>query len=181
MTRRLWKAALAAVLSSLLFWLVLPYVRGTRVGLNSSQPFLIELGRGSGWHGLDTVRVLDDGTTTLCRQAGGDWETAEIHLPPEGVARVRDSIKNHELLQLNASYHDPNIADGTQWVLRLQQGGTEKAVYFNNRFPAEITRFATELDEVLEEYGAGATWRRVAYLNQRNHERALWESIHAKP
>jgi|SRR5579859_6489156 len=175
-SRRTSKIVACVLVGSFLLWFLLPYVRGSRVGINRDQAFLIEFGRGSGWHGLNTVKILDDGTVILYRQTRTGWETAQTSLSPESVARVLDDVEKNGLLELKRAYHE-DIADGTQWVLRLKQGATEKAVYFNNSFPSEITHFATDLDNVLAENAPDMTWHRVAYLGERKHERELWESI----
>lgn len=153
--------------------------------LDPGRPYQLEFGRGSGWHGLDTVKLRQDGTVTLHRQRqefDGQvvhlfWETARLKLPPEALARVVDAIEEHQLLGMDREYHE-DADDGTQWVLWVKQGEKEKSVYFDNRFPKGIVRFAEALDNVLAENGLEkADWRRVPDVDARKHERELWDSI----
>jgi hypothetical protein len=144
--------------------------------------FSIEFGRGSGWHGLDTVRVEQDGRVTLSRLIGSQtnpsWETATIQLQQNRLADILKAVETNGLMSLRRTYQDPNIADGTQWVLWITQGDHEKSVYFNNRFPVQITGFAEQLDRILSVAGLGnITWQPVPASQSRSHERELWKSI----
>jgi hypothetical protein len=149
-------------------------------------PYRIEFGRGSGWHGLDTIKIRQDGTVTLHRlsreyigQVANDFvETATLQLRPESLARVREAVDGTGVLGLYREYHEPDVADGTQWVLWVQQGEGETSVYCNNYFPKAIVRFADALDGILAEGGLGEVeWHRVPDAEARNHERELWDSI----
>ena len=134
--------------------------------------------------GLDTVKVLQDGTVTLHRrkrlldgqEGHSHWETATLHLPAESLARVLDAVEKNRLLTLDPVY-DGGLTDGIQWVFWFRQG-QEKSVYFNNRFPGAIVRFAEALDTILVESGSeNADWHDVPDADGRKHERELWESI----
>src|SRR5687767_12389306 len=125
--------------------------------IDRAQPFRLEFGRGSGWHGLDTVKLDETGRFVVHRMKSTrqddvnvlSWEGATLQWPREAVAEVLKSVESNGLMRLHRVYHDPDIADGTQWVLWIKQGEREKSVYFNNSFPAEITRFAEQLDATL--------------------------------
>ncbi len=176
--RRAWAAAFALALLTV-GWYAMPYVRGVAMHLDADQPFLIEFGRGSGWHGLDTIKVHEDGTVILHRltELGDGWETARMTLAAQDLARVRHAVADNRLTSLGRHYSS-NVADGTQWVIRLKQDDREMAVYCDNHFPGPIVRFADALDAILADAGlAKAVWRPVAYLKGRAHERELWDSI----
>jgi hypothetical protein len=154
--------------------------------LDPDQPYRIEFGRGSGWHGLNTVRVEQDGGVTLHRERTereGEvqvphWETATLRLPPEGRAAVLAAVVDTRVLGLARAYHEPGVRDGTQWVLWVKQGEREKAVYCDNRFPPAVKRFAERLDAVLNANGMmQVEWRRVPQGQERQHEQELWDSI----
>ena len=146
--------------------------------IDSSQAFRLEFGRGSGWHGLDTVRVDQDGGVVLHRRQQADvWETTTLQLPPNALADVLKAVESNGLMGLHREYH-ADIHDGTQWVLWIKQGEQEKSVYFNNSFPRQITRFAEQLDSILSTAGQDeAAWQPVAVSESRQHERELWDSI----
>jgi hypothetical protein len=143
-----------------------------------SGPFFLEFGRGSGWHGLNTVKVRPDGAILLHRRSGtASWEVTTLKLSDRSLARVRDAIQQNGLLDLQKEY-DANITDGTQWVLLITQGEKAKAVYFNNNFPDAIVRFAADLDNILADNGLEqAVWRDAGGSFDREHERSLWDSI----
>jgi hypothetical protein len=130
--------------------------------------------------GLNTVRVEQDGQVTLHRVKGPPatptYTQATLQLPPEAIEKILHSAAENRLLRLSSSYHNTNIHDGTQWVLFIRQGWTKKAVYFNNRFPDAIERFADDLDRILDENGLdGAQWQPVTPGVRPDKE--LWNSI----
>ena len=155
------------------------------VRIDPDAAWRIEFGRGSGWHGLDTVAIDRDGRLVLHRlrserREGGtthSWETAAARLPADAVAGVLGAAEANGLPGLSRAYH-ADVADGTQWVLRVRQGEREKAVYFDNHFPDPIVRFADRLDEILAgSVGPDLKWQAVPAAWSRDHERELWESI----
>jgi hypothetical protein len=161
--------------------------RGNLRHLDRGAPFRLEFGRGSGLYGFDTIDLHDDGTVTFHRLSREDdgrlapedfVETATIHLPVEALTEVLDTVEDTGVLGLYEKYHEPGVADGTQWVLWVQQGQKETSVYCDNYFPKPIVRFAVALDRVLARNGVEqAKWRRVNDEEARNYDRELWESI----
>jgi hypothetical protein len=140
-----------------------------------TQPFKLDFGRGSGWHGLDTVAIAQDGQTSLHRlRRDGRWERSSLRLSPEQFRAVAQAVARHGLPRLAKEYHT-TLADGTQWVLWIRQRQRQKATYFNNNFPASIRHFARQLDGILRSAGYDAL--RWQPAKSRNHERELWNSI----
>lgn len=177
-SRRFW--AVAAVVAVAAIW----HLAAAPPRVEPGVPWRIEFGRGSGMQGLETVKVASDGAVVvhrLARQADLArplWETTSLALPPDAVAEVLGSVEKNGVLGLRRRYA-AGVHDGTQWVFWFRQGGTEKASYFDNEFPAAVRRFAADLDRVLAENGlGGATWRPVPDTEAREHERELWDSIH---
>lgn len=153
--------------------------------IDPEQPYRIEFGRGSGWHGLSTIKITQDRQAIVHRKRRDHqdgvtnlyWETTTLRLSAEDVAKVLAAIDANHLMELHRSYSDPHIQDGTQWVLWIKQGECEKSVYFNNYFPRSIERFATQLDEILRPRFLGREWNTVPDRESRQHERELWDSI----
>jgi hypothetical protein len=60
--------------------------------IDRTQPFWLEFGRGSGWHGLDTIKIDQTGRVVLHRkkitrqEKVNVWEVATVQLPPEVIA-----------------------------------------------------------------------------------------------
>src|SRR5262245_28911918 len=148
--------------------------------IDPDQPYRIELGRGSGWHGLETIKITQDGRVAMSRQKHhyeenvtvSTWETATIQLSPEAVAEVLEAVETHGLMKLHRSY-SADVADGTQWVLWIKQGESEKSVYFDNHFPRSICRFAARLDEIIAANSHNVMWKPT----EVSYDRELWESI----
>jgi hypothetical protein len=156
--------------------------------LDATQPFRIQLGRGSGQFGLNTVSVFHHGTTTLHRRRtyrglgpeSAFWQEATLNLDGKAINQLVKAVQANQLLAMHRGYH-AEVADGTQWILWIQQGENEKAIYCNNHFPAPILRFARQLDNILKRHDlADAKWRRIADGDTRNHENPLWRSIERK-
>jgi hypothetical protein len=152
---------------------------------NLTHSFQLEFGRGSGWHGLNTIKLDQTGRVILHRlkseyQQQGivrTWEVATIQIRQESVAEVLKAIDSNGLMTLNKSY-TTNIFDGAQWVLWIKRAGAEKSVYFDNNFPKPITQFAKELDAILAKAGLEkAVWQPVPQHEIRQHEKELWNSI----
>lgn len=153
--------------------------------IDHTQPFWLEFGRGSGWHGLNTVKVDQTGRVVLHRMKSDrqqdvtvlSWEVATLQLSPEELAEVLKAVESNGLMGLRKEYQK-DIHDGTQWVLWIKQGEREKSVYFNNNFPGSITAFAEQLDAILARAGLDkVTWQPVPERASRQHERELWDSI----
>lgn len=168
---------MAGLVAGVLWYLSTPGSGPVTVRRERLFPFQMEFGRGSGWHGLDTVKISQRGTVTLDRSRYPHWETTTLQLPDESMEQVLKSVKKNRLRELSREYHG-NIADGTQWVLWFKQNDVEKSVYFDNRFPDDIVRFAKDLDGILAKNGLqNAQWQRVNVDDARKHERKLWDSI----
>jgi hypothetical protein len=145
--------------------------------IDRTQPFWLEFGRGSGWHGLDTIKLDQTGRVVLHRITSRmSWEVATLQLSPEALAEALNAVESNGLMRLHKAYY-ADIHDGTQWVLWIKQGEREKSVYFNNSFPAAITRFAEQLDAILARGGLDkAGWQPVPDREARQHEKELWHS-----
>lgn len=152
--------------------------------LNPAEPWRIELGRGSGQYGLETVKLTHDGRAVVHqmnqrREWNGVtrfWETATLTLPPEAVTRITDAVAAERLGELHRHYSSGWV-DGNQWVLWVRQGNREKAVYFDNHFPEPVVRFAAAVDAELVTAGVGLRWRKVPAWDADTHDRELWASI----
>jgi hypothetical protein len=151
--------------------------------LDTNRPWNIDLGRGSGMDGLDTVKLSQDGQVILhrprrVRQWNGYaqvWDTAELTLPPDSVGRIADAVAAERLLDLDRAYHAA-VYDGTQWVLWVRQDGREKVVYLNNHFPDPVVRFAAAVDAELVAAGDRVRWRPVPFWEHGSHDDELWAS-----
>jgi hypothetical protein len=174
-SRRSWAVTiLVVVIASAAAW---PLIRRVLVR-RPTGPYWVELGRGSGMIGLDTVKIREDGAVTLQRPGHPSWATATMKLSDGSLARLRRSVAENRLLGLRRAYHAVGVHDGTQWVLRITQGGEEKTVYFSNLFPDEVVRFADEIDAVLAKDGLGdAEWRSIDPEVGREADDGLWDSI----
>ena len=156
---------------------------------DANKPFRLEFGRGSGWHGLDTIVLDEKGTVVLHRLQMEEkgtvihhyWETTTLLLDPGMTRQIATLIQDLRILDMKRAYH-ADVHDGTQWVFWLVQGGQEKSVYFNNHFPKAIQDFAVTLDSHLRSAGVDKNkWIRVPDEESRQHEKAIWKGITDEP
>jgi hypothetical protein len=153
--------------------------------IDPAQPFRLEFGRGSGVHGLNTIKIDHAGRVVFHRMKSVRREdatalsrkTATLQLAPEAVGEVLNAVEANGLMRLHKAYHG-DVHDGAQWICWIRQGEREKAVYFNNNFPREITTFAKQLDGILARAGsAKLAWQPVGLGESRQHGQELWASI----
>jgi hypothetical protein len=159
--------------------------RGPKLPFSAAQPFHLELGRGSGRHGLDTIAVDQTGDTVLFRRRldaayGVVWETAKLNLSQAAIHRILSGMLQLGLLEMARAYH-ADVWDGEQWIFWVKQGGKQKSIYFNNHFPNAIQSFAGLLDSELQKADIkNAKWLKVPRKEDRRHEKEIWQSIHDK-
>lgn len=146
--------------------------------VDPSKDFHFELGRGSGWAGLDTVAFGRDGVVTMFRQhPEGKWETTSLRLSPQAISRILDVMAAEGIMKMPAAYH-ADVQDGTQWVLWFTQNRKSKATYFDNYFPSKVRQLAAQVDVELVDAGlAHKSWKKVPAKEFRAHEIPLWNSI----
>jgi len=141
------------------------------------QPFHLEFGRGSGWHGLRVFILDESGLARVSRgplDAAGTWQQTQLQLPSKLVDEVVADINSEKLTHLARTYTDVGVEDGTQWVFLLVQGSHRKVIYFDNNFPEAIKRFSSEVDGVLDRAGiAGADWKPA----ERSLDKNLWDAV----
>jgi hypothetical protein len=144
--------------------------------LDPAKPFVIEFGRGSGLHGLDIIKVDQTGAVELSRVTGGqNVESASLRLSSADVRALVQLVNTNQLTSMGRTYSDPGVADGTQWVLWIEQAPSQKAVYFNNSFPSQITAYANGLDALLQKAGLNAAkWTPVPKQQGIDQQNALW-------
>lgn len=146
--------------------------------VDAAKDFCIELGRGSGMDGLETVAISSDGTVVLHRLTKPrGWVTATLVLPQDALKRILTSLKVEKVMAMADAYH-AGIADGTQWVLTVAQGDRHKAIYFDNHFPQPVLRFASIIDTELRAAGESTLrWKSVPKARWGDHDAQLWGSI----
>jgi hypothetical protein len=187
------KLLVAVVVANVLSYALLDGYYGARLyfatapapNIDHTQPFWLEFGRGSGWHGLETIKIDQTGRVVLHRIKSkqpdnatfNSCEVATLRLSPEALAEVHKAVESNGLMELDEAYHQ-HVVDGAQWVLWIRHGELEKAVYFNNSFPPAIKAFAQQLDAILGRAGLDkVAWQPVPQWQSRQHERELWRSI----
>lgn len=159
-------------------WIKTVPAKGPAFVVDPARDFHFEFGRGSGWHGLETVAFGTDGVVTLFRlhpQVG--WQRSSLKLDADAIGRLFSVVNSEGIMKMPAIYHHTEILDGTQWVLWIEQDGKSKAIYFNNYFPSGIIRLAERVDAELASGLTGAAWKDVPAQESRAHEKPLWNSI----
>jgi hypothetical protein len=136
--------------------------------IDAAKPWTLELRRGSGWHGYDTIDIDQTGGVVLHRLPrtvnSPLREKATMQIPPRAVAEVLARVSEYGIMSMYRAYHARGVFDGTQWDVTIKQGDREKKASFDNYFPDEIVRFADSLDAILDENGLGdASWQPVPF------------------
>jgi len=151
--------------------------------LDPAKPFVIELGRGGGLDGLDIVKINETGRVELTQVLGKPIdESAQLQLIAADVSKLVALINSQKITSLGRSYTDPAIADGSQWILWIEQSPHEKAIFFNNSFPPQLMKFVEELDAVLEKNGLNSVaWKPAPQPQTSLQHQALWGRIQSRP
>jgi hypothetical protein len=150
---------------------------GSEFSLHPDDTFEFQFGQGSGWHGLNLLKVTADGRATYEYQADRGWSRKTFVVGDRGLEHLVEKINALRIFGLPRAYH-ADVADGTQWCLLIKTGGRRKAIYCDNYFPAELRELAAFVhrDVVV---GAGGLAEPVAVPRWcwRQHEQEIWSSI----
>lgn len=147
---------------------------GPVFSIQADSRFVLEFGRGSGSHGLDTVSIDDIGTVVTHRRTNTGLEKSSFSITATEIAAILNSLKLNGIMTLDREYHHEGIADGIQWVFRAEQGDNKKSIYFNNHFPDKIILFASDLDSILDIDNRKIEWESA---NLDEVSGSLWGSI----
>lgn len=113
------------------------------------------MGEGSGWHGYDVLRIAATGEAryTFAKLDGQRtvWRGAEFRVDKPMLAKLRATLNDTKYFSLRSAYRDPDVADGTQWFVKVRIGEKEKVVVCDNAFPPEVVRLSQFVhDEILD-------------------------------
>lgn len=150
-------------------------------------PFVLELGRGNTWHGLNPITIHSSGEMEVYikridrkRLMQGDAKNyrmkANFRLSPEEIHRVSSLVVGLNLPSMHKAYRT-EIADGSQWILRMTQQGRSKSVYFSNYFPAAIRTFSHELYRLVLKYENQVKWLEVPEVVRLPKEESASQSF----
>jgi hypothetical protein len=142
--------------------------------MKADSSFLIELGRGSGRHGLDTISIESTGSVLIRRRTRVELLESSFSITTAEIAAILDSTKLNGIMRLDREYHQKNVRDGTQWIFLAVQDDNVKSIYFNNYIPDQMTNFASDLDSILDIANRKLNWKPadIDDVTQR-----LWQSI----
>lgn len=142
------------------------------------QEFELQLGRGSGWHGLDLLRITSDGRATYEYQPElGTWLRKVFVVDTKRVDQLRLAVNDLNIWGMQGKYA-ANVMDGTQWIVFIRVNGKAKSVYFDNKFPRRIRTFADLVDEIILGPLADPIEPSIVPNRlHRQHEKDIWASI----
>jgi hypothetical protein len=115
------------------------------------ETFLLELGMGSGGHGLNVTTIREDGTARhVYRKASTDeagsvehvWRRVDFRVEREELGETVRLLNEERFLLRPRSYVDPQVQDGAQWIVHVRTRGRDKFVYLSNAFPDPLVRLA---------------------------------------
>jgi hypothetical protein len=142
----------------------------------NSPDFLFTMGVGSGMYGLDVFRVDATGNATYVFSTGHDhWWMRDFRMAPEQVAKLRRLLVDVDYRTMARAYY-ADVADGTQWGIRVDVNGSTKQVYCNNYFPEAAERLAdTVRKDLLPAHDKELrSARRIFHSTARNIAAPLW-------
>lgn len=151
-----------------------------------SKPFRLEFGRGSGWTGLNTIKIEENGSVAvhMLREEKikgviySYCENGLLKLSEKDLRIITDKIVELEILDMDMSYYAEGIRDGTQWIFWVQQGKEQKSIHFSNHFPKKILYISVIIDEILENAGYNVIkWKRFPNRETLFHQIDIWNSI----
>jgi hypothetical protein len=132
-----------------------------RETLPPDETWEFQFGRGSGWHGLDLLRITSDGRSEFEFQTDvGAWQRKTFVVPNEQIDALRQKINALGILDLDKTYHG-NVQDGTQWCLLIKTEGKARSFYF----------------DILAPFAEPVAGVRVPTRHHRQHEKEIWASI----
>ena len=138
------------------------------------KPFHLEFGRGSGWHGLEVVKLNEKGLLETY-EFSPDYRRGVCLLEPDVIREVAGWLVENNVFEMNKAY-SAGVNDGSQWIIWIKQNGVEKSVYFDNYFPKAIQNFATSLDAKMKTFKMEyADW--VGPREGSDYQKAIWASI----
>ena len=138
--------------------------------LNKEKSFTIQFGRGSGWKGIELIKIDNKGNVHLHKLNG---EHTQFDLTAEELDAIVESANSEKLTELKRKYVDEDIRDGTQWLLWIRQNGKQKTAYFSNQFPKQITDFAKTVDAQLRT--GERKFQFQTAKDRQGHARRIWD------
>lgn len=156
---------------------------GPEMNFDPSIPYDLKFGRGSGSDGYETIAIDEQGHVLKLRPRPGRlendghyyWEVSSSSINKKASQQIAELILEHHLPEMASEYH-ADVADGSQWEIRLIQGNAEKHIYCNNHFPEAIQDFAVAFDRIFFESQFDATeWRPLLDESELGAEQGLWD------
>jgi len=137
--------------------------------------YRLRLGWGDALDGLETIEIAADRTARLVRRTATGWVTAVVALNDAQSAAVTGAIQHWRVPQWLRVYMDPDVNDGEQWLLCLEQSGAVHTSYCSNHGPAERDAFRAALLELV--VPAASAWTALPDAQRRDGDRELWHAI----
>jgi hypothetical protein len=146
--------------------------------ITADATFEFQLGQGSGWHGLDLLKIPADGMAVYEYQPQrGKWFRKRFSVDKGRLEALIEKIKALNILDMERWYTS-GIADGTQWCILIKSGGQQKSIYCDNKFPQPIKDLAAFVHEtIIEPLGGRVEAVVVPEREHHNHEKEIWASI----
>jgi hypothetical protein len=157
--------------------------------IDPTKPFVLGLGRGSGMHGLQIIRITEEGEALLHRQYRRHdeekgthliWKAGRLQLSDEVIQEVIEALSTYHLFTLHRGYY-ANAFDGGQWIFFVRQERHGKGVYCDNHFPDPMIAFADWLDTMLTQQGIdNIVWEIVSEEEKQQYDNEFWSSVPRK-
>ena len=142
--------------------------------LDTSRPFELWLGTGSGRDGLDIVKLMPDGTVTTYGVAGRSPRGGTLHPTSVELDALRAQVRAANVPAMAARY-SAGVWDGSQQLLYITQDGHERVVYCDNAVPTRFAALRDALRAFVSAHRLSAPWTTNAQWDRANA--ALWAKL----
>jgi|GEM_PF-5359270 len=172
-------ASAVFVLGFVVALVVLSFIQSVKPEtLGPGQAFEFQFGQGSGFEGLNVVKILPSGEA---RYDYGDvtaWQKKTFRVSQEAMQELADKINALGILNMGKVVSDPDVRDGEQWIVLIKTEGTARSIYFDNRFPVQVRELAAFVHErVVEPYTKNLRPEPVSDFDHDRLQQELWDSV----
>ena len=138
--------------------------------------FEFQLGQGSGWQGLNLIKITADGNAVYQYESFSNvWSRKTFQLTPVEVQSLADQVNELKIVALDDHYR-ASVHDGTQWCILVKSQGHRKRIYCDNRFLRRIEKLAAFVHEkIIDRAGEKAVAVSISPDRFREFEAEIWD------
>ena len=103
-----------------------------------------------GFTSTDITLKLKEGVIVLINRGSGCSRDRIVHTPSkEEWNEFSNSLKNLKIWNWKKDYYNPEVQDGTQWELSIEEGSSKLDCYGSNQYPPEFKDFVNTVHKLI--------------------------------